>query len=86
MVQGHVEVEQQSQRVAAALKDSFEVRLGSADGAARGWGRCLAVRADSLPELRSQLGNALAEKSRAAGLRAIGVVAYHEVRMGYPTP
>ena len=78
--QGRVELEQQSRRIAAALEDSFEVILGGADGAARDWGRCLAVRADSLPELRSQLGNALAEKSRAAGLRAVAVVAYCEVR------
>ena len=39
----------------------------------------MAVRADGLPELRSQLGNALAEKSQAAGLRAVAVVAYIEV-------
>ena len=81
MAQGRVELEKQRKLVSAALEDCFEVSLGGADGAAQGWGHCLAVRADSLAELRSQLGNALAEKSRDAGLRAVAVVAYREVCM-----
>jgi len=80
-VQGRVALEKQTQQVTAALQDSFEVTLGGAGGAVHSWGRCLAVRADGLADLRSQLGNALAEKSRDAGLRAVGVVAYREVRM-----
>ena len=79
-VQGRVALEKQTQQIAAAVEDSFEVSLGGAGGAARSWGRCLAVRADGLADLRSHLGNALAEKSRDAGLRAVGVVAYREVR------
>ena len=80
-VQGRVALEEQSKQIAAALEGSFEV---GADGAAQSWGRCLAVRADGLAELRSQIGNALAEKSRDAGLRAVGVVAYREVRQHRP--
>ena len=79
IAQGRVALEKQSLQVAAALEGSYEVHIGGMRGGAQGWGRCLAVRVDSLADLRSQLGNALAEKSRDAGLRAVGVVAYLEV-------
>ncbi len=41
--------------------------------------RCLAVRADAAPDLRSHIGSRLAVKSQQAGLRPIGAVAYVEV-------
>lgn len=78
-MQGHIQLKEQRVRIAAALASNFEVELGGWRAGGRCWGRCLAVRADGLPELRSQLGNALAEKSQAAGLRAVAVVAYIEV-------
>lgn len=66
-------------RIAAALETTFEVDLGGQKAGSETWGRCLAVRAEGLSELRSQLGNSLAEKSQSAGLRAVAVVAYIEV-------
>ncbi|XP_074586108.1 uncharacterized protein LOC141841809 [Curcuma longa] len=40
------------------------------------FGQCLAVNADSISDLRSELGNQLAVKSRDTGLRGIGAVVY----------
>jgi hypothetical protein len=69
--------------VQAALQGSFRVALGAAAGQAAGWGECLAVLVGpELGALRSQLGNELAAKSRDAGLRAMGVVAYTEEAVG----
>ncbi|XP_073064695.1 uncharacterized protein [Primulina eburnea] len=53
------------------LKQSEEIALGG--GA---FGHCLAVNADSVYELRSELGNQLANKSREMNLRGIGAVVY----------
>lgn len=44
------------------------------------FGRCLGVITEH-PELRSELGNLLADKSKKAGLRAIGLLAYQEAGM-----
>lgn len=53
------------------LKTSFAVDLG------RGrYGQCLAVHADSVAHLRSELGNQLAARSLENGLRPIGAVIY----------
>lgn len=72
---------EQQRLVAEAVATAFPVTLGGAEGAARGWGRCLAVRVgDQMASLRSQLGNALAEESQRQGLRPMAVVAYIEVR------
>ncbi|XP_073143406.1 uncharacterized protein [Henckelia pumila] len=53
------------------LKQSEEIALGG--GA---FGHCLAVNADSVYELRSELGNQLANKSSEMNLRGIGAIVY----------
>uniref|UniRef100_A0A2P2IKV3 Uncharacterized protein LOC105142034 n=1 Tax=Rhizophora mucronata TaxID=61149 RepID=A0A2P2IKV3_RHIMU len=53
------------------LDQSYEIALGG--GA---FGHCLAVDADSVSELRSELGHQLATKSRDLKLRRIGAVVY----------
>ncbi len=63
------------------LSTSYEVELGREAGRERGWGRCLAVRGDAAPSLRSDLGHQLADESGRGGLRPIGVVAYMEPAM-----
>lgn len=78
-LQGRQAVAAQDKVVAAIVEESFSIRLGGASGAQRGWGACLAARGDAAPDLRSQVGNALALKSQAAGLRAVGAVIYIEV-------
>ncbi|CAI9780431.1 unnamed protein product [Fraxinus pennsylvanica] len=59
-----------------ALEQSYEIALGG--GA---FGRCLAVDADSISELRSELGNQLANKSRKSNLRGIGAVVYRVLEL-----
>lgn len=54
-----------------ALDQSYEIALGCGL-----FGHCLAVDADSIPELRSELGHQLANKSRNLNLRSIGAVVY----------
>ncbi|KAK9827608.1 hypothetical protein WJX81_005786 [Elliptochloris bilobata] len=79
--QGRAALEQEGRLIAAALDAAFRVDLGGAAGRAVGWGSCLVVHAEGdvvASGTRSALGNALAERSAAAGLRPIGVVAYHE--------
>ncbi|CAM8982113.1 unnamed protein product [Rhodiola kirilowii] len=53
------------------LDQSFEISIGGGS-----FGKCLAVIADSIPELRSELGHQLATKSRNFNLRGIGAVVY----------
>ncbi|KAK6148222.1 hypothetical protein DH2020_019134 [Rehmannia glutinosa] len=53
------------------LEQSYEIKLGG--GA---YGHCLAVNADSIQELRSELGHQLANKSLKLNLRGIGAVVY----------
>jgi len=65
--------------VAAIIAESFRMQLGGARGAAGDWAVCLAARGDASTNLRSQIGNALALKARAAGLRPVGAVIYIEV-------
>lgn len=90
---------EQTRLVQEAVQRSFVVQLGGGGGGSgsggsgsggsgegRAWGRCLAVQVgDQLSKLRSQLGNALAEESRARGLRAMAAVAYVEAAMGDAT-
>lgn len=78
-LQGHACIAKQEKLVAEIIARSFSIQLGGAPGEAQGWGKCLAARGDSAIDLRSQIGNALAAKSQAAGLRAIGAVIYIEV-------
>ena len=79
--QGKEALERQAQQIAAALKMAFVVTLGGASEANhKEWGQCLAIQADSsLAQIRSSLGNAVAQASASQGLRAIGVIAYIEV-------
>ena len=79
-VQGHSAMKQQNKMIAAAMRAAFKVQLGGADGAHQQWGCCLGIMADAeLSAIRSAVGNALAQASQQQGLRAIGLVAYHEV-------
>ncbi|XP_018492220.1 uncharacterized protein LOC108862558 [Raphanus sativus] len=55
-----------------ALEQSYEIVLGGDEE----FGRCLAVNADEIAELRSELGNQLAEKSGRMRLRGVGAVVY----------
>ncbi|KAJ0968853.1 hypothetical protein J5N97_021730 [Dioscorea zingiberensis] len=54
-----------------ALVLSYEIALGGGE-----FGHCLAVDADSISHLRSELGNQLADKSSNLNLRGIGAVVY----------
>ncbi|XP_020581744.1 uncharacterized protein LOC110025538 isoform X2 [Phalaenopsis equestris] len=54
-----------------ALDQSYKIALGCGI-----FGHCLAVDADSISELRSELGHQLANKSRNLNLRSIGAVVY----------
>lgn len=78
-LQGRQCIAKQEKLVANIIATSFSIQLGGTQGEAQGWGKCLAARADSAIDLRSQIGNALAAKSQAAGLHAIGAVIYIEV-------
>ncbi|XP_023519513.1 uncharacterized protein LOC111782904 [Cucurbita pepo subsp. pepo] len=60
-----------------ALNQSYSITLGG--GA---FGRCLAVDADSISELRSELGHQLATKSQYSNLRGIGAVVYRVPALG----
>nr|ACF88468.1 unknown [Zea mays] len=53
------------------LEKSYEISLGCGQ-----FGSCLAVDADAISNLRSELGNQLASKSRDFNLRGIGAVVY----------
>ncbi|KAH7664565.1 DHH phosphoesterases protein [Dioscorea alata] len=53
------------------LAQSYEIALACGE-----FGHCLAVDADSISNLRSELGNQLADKSLNLSLRAIGAVVY----------
>ncbi|PKU61129.1 uncharacterized protein LOC110110795 isoform X1 [Dendrobium catenatum] len=55
----------------SALDQSYEIALGCGL-----FGHCLAVDADFISELRSELGHQLANKSRNLNLRSIGAVVY----------
>ncbi len=79
-MQGHLALEEQTRQVAAALESAFTIQLGGSEGAGHQWGKCLGVRADGdLSQIRSTVGNALAQASVDRGLQPIGVVAYVEV-------
>ncbi|CAD7702849.1 unnamed protein product [Ostreobium quekettii] len=75
---GRTRLEDEQKIMDTVLKESFEVAIGGHVGLANGWGSCLAVRADDVRQLRSELGNRLADISQSRGLRAMGLVAYFE--------
>ncbi|KAL2533074.1 hypothetical protein Adt_06425 [Abeliophyllum distichum] len=68
---GIVSLSHKQRLIDEALEQSYEIALGG--GA---FGRCLALNADSIAELRSELGHQLANKSRKRNLRGIGAVVY----------
>lgn len=70
---GKVSLQEKQKLIDQALDNSFAVSLGQGK-----FGQCLAVRVDSVANLRSELGNQLAAKSRDQGLRPIGAVVYVE--------
>ncbi|XP_057804170.1 uncharacterized protein LOC131019601 isoform X2 [Salvia miltiorrhiza] len=69
--QGMSSLEDKQKKIEKVLELSYEITLGG--GA---FGNCLAVNADSIQELRSELGNELALKSLKMDLRGIGAVVY----------
>lgn len=69
--QGMKSLSQKQTLISEVLDQSYEIVLD--DGA---FGHCLAVNADSVSDLRSELGHQLAEKSRNQNLRGIGAVVY----------
>ncbi|VVA19613.1 PREDICTED: phosphoesterase [Prunus dulcis] len=69
--QGMASLSKKQKLIDEALNQSYEIALGG--GA---FGNCLAVNADSISELRSELGHQLATKSRSLNLRGIGAVLY----------
>lgn len=71
ITQGIASLSEKQNLIDEALTQSYEIALGC--GA---FGHCLAVNADSISELRSELGHQLATKSRSLNLRGIGAVVY----------
>ncbi|KAL4579055.1 hypothetical protein LXL04_015190 [Taraxacum kok-saghyz] len=69
--QGIQSLSQKQTLISEVLDQSYEIMLD--DEAS---GHCLAVNADSISDLRSELGHQLAEKSRNQNLRGIGAVVY----------
>ncbi|CAN6577730.1 hypothetical protein PS2_039251 [Malus domestica] len=69
--EGMASLSEKQKLIDEALSSSYEIALGG--GA---FGHCLAVNADSISELRSELGHQLATKSRSLSLRGIGAVVY----------
>ncbi|XP_010069495.2 uncharacterized protein LOC104456412 [Eucalyptus grandis] len=69
--QGMLSLSQKQKLIDDVLDQSYEISMGN--GA---FGHCLAVDADSISELRSELGNQLADKSYKMKLRGIGAVVY----------
>ncbi|GMY24643.1 hypothetical protein FCV25MIE_19885 [Fagus crenata] len=69
--QGLVSLSQKQKLIDDALNHSYQISLGAGL-----FGHCLAVDADSISELRSELGHQLATKSRNLNLRGIGAVVY----------
>ncbi|KAK4567423.1 hypothetical protein RGQ29_003276 [Quercus rubra] len=71
ITQGMLSLSHKQVLIDDALNHSYQIAL-----AAGRFGHCLAVDADSISELRSELGHQLATKSRNQNLRGIGAVVY----------
>lgn len=69
--QGLLSLSHKQRLIDEVLNQSYEIALGGGD-----FGRCLAANADSVTELRSELGHQLANKSCRMNLRGIGAVVY----------
>lgn len=70
--QGMKSLSEKQRLIDNVLSQSYEIALGGS----RFGHYCLAVDADSIAELRSELGHQLATKSRSLDLRGIGAVVY----------
>lgn len=85
-MQGTQELEAQEKLLAQLLERKQVVQLGGEHGKQQHWGRAYAVvmRTHNLAaiELRSEVGNRLAEASLADGLAPVGVLAYTEPGIG----
>ncbi|KAG2653090.1 hypothetical protein PVAP13_1NG427100 [Panicum virgatum] len=68
---GQVTLLEKQRLIDDCLGKSYEISLGCGQ-----FGNCLAVDADSISNLRSELGHQLASKSRNLNLRGIGAVVY----------
>lgn len=68
---GQVNILQEQRLIGECLENSYEIALGCGQ-----FGNCLAVNADAITNLRSELGNQLAIKSHRLNLRGIGAVVY----------
>ncbi|KAL9234396.1 hypothetical protein vseg_009274 [Gypsophila vaccaria] len=76
--QGMESLKDKQKLITKALEDSYVISLGNGDS-----GCCLAVNADeALSELRSELGNQLACKSRDHNFRGIGAIVYKVPQLG----
>ncbi|GAA0169282.1 hypothetical protein LIER_23805 [Lithospermum erythrorhizon] len=69
--QGMISLSHKQKLIDGILAQSYEIALGG--GA---FGHCLAVNADYVAELRSELGHQLATKSQKMNLRGIGAIIY----------
>ncbi|KAA8542904.1 hypothetical protein F0562_024061 [Nyssa sinensis] len=69
--QGMVSLSHKQKLINETLEQSYEIALSGGV-----FGHCLAVNADSVSELRSELGHQLAIESRKMKLRGIGAVVY----------
>ncbi|KAL3512451.1 hypothetical protein ACH5RR_025168 [Cinchona calisaya] len=69
--QGIVSLPHKQKLIDDVLEQSYEIALAGGT-----FGHCLAVNADSVIELRSELGHQLANKSQKMKLRGIGAVVY----------
>ncbi|XP_038895461.1 uncharacterized protein LOC120083693 [Benincasa hispida] len=75
--QGIASLSHKQKLIDDALNQSYSITLGGGV-----YGRCLAVDADSISELRSELGHQLATKSQNLNLRGIGAVVYRVPALG----
>ncbi|XP_002891746.2 uncharacterized protein LOC9327808 isoform X1 [Arabidopsis lyrata subsp. lyrata] len=75
---GKQSLSKKHKRIHEALEQSYEIVLGGDEE----FGRCLAVNADEIAELRSELGNQLAAKSKNLNLRGVGAVVYRVPELG----
>lgn len=71
IVHGQETLLHKQELIEKVLEHSYEIALGSGR-----FGRCLAVDADSVSNLRSELGHQLADKSHNLKMRGIGAVVY----------
>jgi oligoribonuclease NrnB/cAMP/cGMP phosphodiesterase (DHH superfamily) len=77
--EGKREIQQVQEKINKDLVKSFPILLGGKDHMDK-FGKCLAVITEN-SDLRSELGNQLALKSKSLGFRGIGAVVYVEEGM-----